>query len=311
MKIKPGQVEVAMKAGSSLLLFGPDTGAVTHFARHCIRTFFGGQEATLFLGEEIAKNPDILIEKMEASLFGNEKVIRIVDVNEAQGKVIEKILRRNTNLCVLIEAGSLTAKNTIRRHFEYAKHDFYAIAFYSPIEKKSWFREEAIKYKLPITDDALELLSQYSSQNSAFNRQSLLKLSIAFPGEQITKEHALKILEDHSISTLWDSYHACILKEKVNLEQVMDSYTPIGFLRGLSRHIQNILEEKRIGKIVSNTLFFHRQSMKKQKSVDEKFLIRALALSMTAEALCKKGRQNQREICKNAAAEISGSASNV
>lgn len=248
---------------------------------------------------------NFLIEKIKSeSLFDTEKIIHIIDINESQGKIIEKILRDNSTHCVLIEAGNLSTKSTIRRSFEYAKEDFYAIAFYSPIDKKSWIREQALKHKLSMTEEAMELLTQYSSPNTALNQQNLAKLSLAFGGEQISSGLVLKMLHDQSVTTLWNVCEACILGKQINIDQAMDSYMPLGLLRSITRHIQTILEEKRTGKTVSNTLFLHKKSMEKQKLTEESILIKALSISISAEALCKRGKQDQKEICKSAFAEI-------
>lgn len=305
MRIKAHQIEEVAVAGSSLLLSGTDIGAIRDCAALCRKKIFPGENAALFLGEDIAKDPDSLTEKIESnSLFEDNKFIHIIQINETQGKVVEKALKKNTSCFILIEGGNFSAKSTFRKGFERAAEKLHYLAFYPPIDKKSWIRKEANALKLLLTEGATELLVQYFSPNTALNRENLLKLSIMFGERKISQQDARQVLQDHSLTALWDVYEACILGEKPNLDQAMDSYTPLGLIRGMSRHTQSILSERRTGKSVSNTLFLHRKSLARQKSAEETHLLRVLALSISGEAISKNGRHDQSRICRNLSAQI-------
>jgi len=151
------------------LLFGPDRGLVKARSAALIQKLapdvdpaFG---ATVLTSDDLAADPARLMDEMSAmSLLGGTRLVRLRLDHERSGAAIAKIIKQidadpmRAEAKLVIEAGDLSTRSTIRKAGEAAKH-FAALGCY-PLGARD--QRQQIKTKLGdlgigISNDALDL----------------------------------------------------------------------------------------------------------------------------------------------------------
>jgi DNA polymerase-3 subunit delta len=109
-----------------LLVYGPDTGLVRETAQRLVRHYAGSGNDSLGLvtldGKELDGDPGrLLVEARTSSLFGEKRVVRVRDAGKSAAVPLGELAADPAGAIVVLEAGNLTPRDTLRALVEGAK----------------------------------------------------------------------------------------------------------------------------------------------------------------------------------------------
>ncbi|MEZ5836059.1 MAG: DNA polymerase III subunit delta [Geminicoccaceae bacterium] len=112
----------------SMLLYGPDQGQVSELALKAVRQVVDDPADPFNVasigGDELRGNPGWLIEEAQAfSLMGGRRVVRVRLASDGITEIVKRLLKlERQEALVIIEAGDLAARSSLRKLFETAKN---------------------------------------------------------------------------------------------------------------------------------------------------------------------------------------------
>ena len=185
------------------LLFGPDRGLVKDRAAALIKTLapdvdpaFG---VTILTADDLAADPARLMDELSAmSLLGGTRLVRLRLDHERSGAAIAKILKAvdtdpsKVEAKLVIEAGDLTPRSTVRKASESAKHIAAIGCYPAGLRDRRRMVEDTLKdLGIGVSPDALDLWVPLLEGDHALARGEVEKMALykgygRQPGAQVT-----------------------------------------------------------------------------------------------------------------------------
>jgi DNA polymerase-3 subunit delta len=237
----------------AVLVYGPDEGLVRERAGSLTRTVcpdlkdpFRIEELTaLTLAADPARLAD---EAAQLSLTGGRRVVRVLGASDSLAKLFADFLKSSPGEAfVVVEAGELPSRSSLRRVFEEARHAA-AIGCYpdTPRELAALIREMLAADRVTASRDAGQFLVEHLGGDRQLTRSELEKLVLyAGTGGRIELEDARLSISDTAALELDDAIMAAAEGDAARLERVLgrvlqEGESPVTIIRALLRHLQRL-----------------------------------------------------------------------
>ncbi len=242
----------------AVLLYGPDAGLVSERADALAKkTGVDLKDAfsTIRLdAETIADDKSRLQdEAFTVGMFGGERLIRISGTTRKNlAEAVKPILQTQlSDVWIIIEAGDLNNKASLRSNFEKSKFAC-ALPCYQDDARvvEQLIKEEITDRGFLIKTEVIDYLKPFLGGDRLATRNELIKLALYAEGEtEITKEHIIDIVGDASnfeINDIIDAVAAGDMQKlEQNLERVLqEGGSPDMLLINALRHFQLLHELK-------------------------------------------------------------------
>ncbi|MEO0394237.1 MAG: DNA polymerase III subunit delta [Pseudomonadota bacterium] len=264
MKVKPQDVDKFAKNPSpdtlAVLVYGPDPG-LAHERLLSITRAWLGQEAAddpfaimdLDL-DDIAKDHARLADEANAmTLMGGRRVIRIRGADEKAAKAAERLLAdadpTTTDNRVVMTAGDLTPRSTLRKLFEGAKTGA-ALACYVEDERQlarvigDRFRDEGKQASRELVE---QLATRLVGDRALMSRELDKLLIYMGEDEQLSPAHMAETIGDEADLSLDDAIMAAMRGDIPATDRALhrlwaQDTSPVAVLRGLQRHLLKLYD---------------------------------------------------------------------
>lgn len=315
------------------LFFGPDNGLVRERADQLAQAVcpdladpFRVAELTAAL---LAADPARLAdETAQLSLVPGRRVVRLREAGDALAPVLADCLEHGAGeALVVVEAGELAARSSLRRLFEDAKNAA-AIGCYpdDARELAGLVRETLAAHDIRASRDAVQYLVEHLGGDRLLTRSELEKLTLyAGDGGSVDLAEAQAAIGDSALISLDDAVTAAAEGEPAALDRALDRVfeegeSAVTVIRALLRHLQRLyglLAELEAGKPAEQVLrgarppiFFRRQeSFRRQLQRWTTARLRpALAAAAEAEFRMKQTGLPAETICRAAMLELAQAA---
>ena len=241
-------------AVAAALLFGPDEGMVHERAMQLSRAILGEADdpfrLTELTGDDIKADPARLIDEARAiAMMGGRRVIRVTRAGDALEPAFAALLadHRDGALClVVVEAGDIGGKSSLKRLFENAPHAA-AIACYRDegVALPALIKAQLKAAGMTVEPDAMAYLAANLGGDRGITRSELEKL-ILYMGDQreVTLDDALACVGDQAAIGLDDLCQAIGLGDLKALERLIErnlaETNEISLLRAVARHFMRL-----------------------------------------------------------------------
>ena len=246
-----------------VLLFGPDGGLVRERAAILRDHYCDAPDdpfsTTVLTADDLSNDPAKLADELSAlSFLGGRRLIRVRLDHERNAAALSKIIKsfdvnpKKAEARLIVEAGDLSTRSTMRKIFEAAKH-FVSIGCYadSPKDVANVIRAALSEKGLSITPDALNFFVPLLIGNRGIARSEIEKLML-YKGEastdnKVTTADIEAIATDAQVSSLDNiiSYFCLGQLNKADAayqRALAGKIYPAVILRALQRHISRLLE---------------------------------------------------------------------
>jgi DNA polymerase-3 subunit delta len=256
MKVGPAQAEAFLKAPDgavrAVLLYGPDEGLVRERALALVSRVaedpadpFRVAELTLSqLKDDTARLVD---EAAALSLTGGRRVVRLRDGGDGLTEAMRGLLESPAGeALVVVEAGDLPARSSLRRLFEGAEAGA-AVACYRDEGRglQSLITQMLAQDDLTAAPDALAYLSAHLGGDRQVTRRELEKLGLYMAGPggrgRVELDDVLASIGDSAELTLDDVAYAVADGDFAGLDRALqrsfrEGSNPVAALRAVARH---------------------------------------------------------------------------
>ena len=242
---------------TGVLLFGPERGLIRERAELIAKTVVEDLNDPFrvveFSGPALKADPPLLAdEAAQLSMTGGRRVVRVVDAGDGVSDIFKNFLKTADNHALVIaEAGSLPPRSSLRKLFEGSKTGV-AIGCYEDDGRvlSSVVVESLGRFGLTASADAMSYLVGHLGGNRLVTRKELEKLALYVGGgpddkTQVSLEDAMACIGDNAAMSLDLVVYAAAGGDTQTLDQVLnkafdDGTSPIGILRAVQRHLQNL-----------------------------------------------------------------------
>lgn len=257
-KLAPARIDAFLKApdhGSrAALMHGPDAGRVRERAAVLARAICDNPGDPFRTAElapaDLAAEPDLLTAEIgQISMFGGRRLVRVREAGDSLGALFQRFLKTPTpgDGFVLVEAGDLPARSSLRRAFEAAR-DAVAIACYPDDVRdlQSLIREIMGGHGIAIEGEAIQYLADQLGGDRGQSRQELEKLALyAGDGGSVTAADAMEAVGDSAAMAMDDAVLAAAEGEIARLERALgrlfaEGDNPISLLRAAQRYLTRL-----------------------------------------------------------------------
>lgn len=240
----------------AILVYGPNAGLVHEYCDSLAGKIiedpkdpFGAAELT---GAAIAETPTRLADEYLALSFGGgPRLVTVRDATDGITKSLESALdagaQATTNAVILIEAGALTGRSSLRKFCE-KRDDCAALPCYADDEESRARLARGLLSDAGIGIDpgALRTLTGFLGDDRLSNRREIEKL-ILFVGPDQTAQEAdvLAAVGDIGATTMDDTVFAAAGGDIGQLDRAIERFwaeggEPIGLIRATQRHFQRL-----------------------------------------------------------------------
>jgi len=260
MKVSAGRIAGFVAnpdpAISAILVYGPNAGLVREHCDSIARTILKDPndpfQSVELTGSAMTDTPTRLADEMLAlSLDGGRRLVTVRDATDSITKSLENALDAGSdsgmNAVALIEAGTLTARSSLRKLCE-KRDDCAALPCYADDEESRARLARALLEEAGIGIDpvALRTLTGFLGDDRLSNRRELEKL-ILFVGPEGTAEEAdvLAAVGDIGATSLDETVFAAAGGDIGQLDRSIEHFwaeggEPIGLIRATQRHFQRL-----------------------------------------------------------------------
>lgn len=245
----------------SVLVYGPDRGLAREradaLARHVVDDPADPFRVAHLGAAQIKDDPARLSDEAAAlSLIGGRRVVRITEATDGLTALFKDFLKTAPSLpggpgsegaLVVVEAGELGPRSSLRRLFEGADHAA-ALACYADDARalKSVIAETLSRHGLTATPDAIGFLSENLGGDRLMTRNELEKLALYMGGPgTVELDHAMASVGDSARVSLDAVIYAACGGDRRALDQALarafsDGVQPVSLLRAAGRHLQRL-----------------------------------------------------------------------
>jgi DNA polymerase-3 subunit delta len=239
---------------AAALVFGPDEGMVHERAMAMSRAILGDMDdpfrLTELSGDDIKADPARLIDEARAiAMMGGRRVVRVTRVSDTHEPAFAALLadHRDSGQClVVIEAGDIGGKSSLKRLFENAPHAA-AIACYrdEAAALPALITQHLKAAGLDIDRDAVGYLAANLGGDRGITRAELDKLVLYMGAEKkVSLEDAMANVGDQSAIGQDDLCTAIGLGDLKGLERQIErnlaETNEISLIRAVSRHFMKL-----------------------------------------------------------------------
>ncbi|MDY0872145.1 DNA polymerase III subunit delta [Dongia rigui] len=258
MKLDKQPLEKFLKepAGNvaAALVFGPDEGMVHERAMAMSRAILGDMDdpfrLTELTGDEIKADPARLIDEARAiAMMGGRRVVRVTRVSDTHEPAFAALLadHKDSSQClVVIEAGDIGGKSSLKRLFENAPHAA-AIACYrdEAAALPALITQHLKAAGLEIDRDAVSYLAANLGGDRGITRAELDKLVLYMGAERkVSLDDAMANVGDQSAVGQDDLCTAIGLGDLKGLERQIErnlaESNEISLIRAVARHFMKL-----------------------------------------------------------------------
>lgn len=338
MKLQPARLGAFLakpEAGiRAALIYGADAGLVRERAERLaaaivpdLRDAFRVTDLT---AAALAADPALLHDEAAAlSLGGGRRVVRVREAGDAVGGLFERFLADLPpgDSLVVVEAGELAARSSLRRAFEGAAAAV-AIACYADGRREL---EELVRavlgaHRVSVNGEAMTYLVGHLGGDRGLSRNELEKLALYVgDGGKVGLDEAQASVGDSAALEIDDVVNAAAEGEAAALERALsraflEGEAPVTLLRALMRHFQRLhLVATRVAGGVSEEeamrglrppLFFKLQDrFKRQLRLwSPRRAALALEIILEAELNAKRSGLPPEAVCRDALLRIARAA---
>jgi DNA polymerase-3 subunit delta len=237
----------------AVLLYGPDEGLVRERAGIVARTICPDLNDPFRVADlgaaALAADPARLTdEAAQLSLTGGRRVVRVRGAGDPLAKLFTEFLKPSpADAFVVVEAGELPSRSTLRRAFEAARLAV-AIGCYpdTPRDLAAVIRETLTTHRVTASRDAGQFLVEHLGGDRLLTRSELEKLALyAGDGGRIELEDARLSVSDTAALELDDAVMAAAEGDAARLERVLgrvlqEGESPVSITRALLRHLHRL-----------------------------------------------------------------------
>lgn len=317
---------------SAVLIYGPDLGLVRERGNllqgKVVEDASDPFRISVFSASDLRQDPAKLADEAAAiAMLGGRRIVRIGDATDAVTKTFEAFLKDPIgDSVVLVEAGDLAARSSLRKLFEGAKNAAAVPCYEDEGQTLSAVILDSLgRYNLKITGPAQSFLAMALGADRMATRAEIEKLALYMAdqgeGAEVSLEDAQAVIGDRDSMALDAIINAVASGDasRMNggLQRAYISGTqPVQILRGLIRHfgrLQLCAAEVSDGRSADQAIaglrppvfFKHQASFRNQLG---RWTLRrtntALELLMDAETDCKTTGLPDRAICSRACLQL-------
>lgn len=266
MKISPRDIESYLKNPAAktrtLLLFGPDHGLVDERARHVLAGLVDDItdpfQVVALDAKPLDQDPGKLVdEALSFSMLGGPRAIRVRAADNKTTPAIEQLLSSGpTGDFVVVEAGELTAKSSLRKLYE--KSDLAAVVACYGDEGGGLARviqETLAVHRLKADTQAMDYLSRCLGGDRRVVRNEVEKLALYALSDKgdadagfgtITLQQAMACIGDNTEAAVDKIVAGVFSGNYIALDRAIESSFTEGanavtILRAIQRHLQQLL----------------------------------------------------------------------
>ncbi len=239
-----------------VLLYGEDAGLVRERAAGLVKTVLGPTPDPFCLAELSGKSAGEKLEEEATSmaLTGGRRVVRVRDVGNALAGALDATLKTNFTALLVLEAGSLAARDKLRVLAEKAP-DVAAIACY-PDEGRALedvIRDGLGNFGVKVESDTLRWLAAHMGADRAITRQEIEKLALYVgQGNTATLVDAEACVGDATNLSLDDALFSATAGNVAEADRALrlaasEGAVPVQIIRAAIRHMQRLHEARLSG----------------------------------------------------------------
>lgn len=338
MKLRANQVDAFLRRPKpdllAVLLFGPDQGLVGERARALVRTVVDDPadpfRVAEFEPDRLKSDPSLLVDEARAlSLMGGRRVIRVRPGADMVTPACRLLLALEAaEALVVIEAGELTPRSTLRQLFEGAERGAACPCYREEgsglaVSLRGLLAEEGLRPD----EAALDFLARHLGADRGVTRREIEKLALfmgAVPGGAPVPLRLADVAEavgDSAALGLADLNEAVGLGERHRLDHVLDrlfaeAVQPVTVLRTLANHIGRLRTlaiaiadgenpQAALGRLKPPVPYPAREAMVRQvRRWRPPALARAASILLEAEIAAKSTDRPARAIARRAAFDL-------
>lgn len=257
MKLAPSRISAFLQRPDpqirAVLIYGTDVGLVRERAEMLARAVCPDLTDPFRVAEltaaTLAADPARLIdEAAQLSLTGGQRIVRVRGAGDAMAKLFRDFLESALGEAfVVVEAGELPARASLRRLFEEARHAA-AIGCYpdGPRELAALIRDTLAANRITASREAGQFLVEHLGGDRLLTRAELEKLVLyAGEGGRIELQDAELSVSDTAALDLDDAVMAAAQGDAARVERVLgrvlqQGQSPVTIVRALLRHLQRL-----------------------------------------------------------------------
>ena len=257
-KLAAGRIDAFLKAPDramrAALIYGPDGGRVRERAEMLARAICDDPKDAFRVAElapaPLSNDPDLLTAEVgQMTMFGGWRLIRIREAGDSLGVLFQRFFKAKVpgDGFVLVEAGDLASRSSLRRAFETAS-DAVAIACYADTARdlQALVKEVMDSHRIRIDEDASAYLTDHLGGDRGLSRGELEKLALyAGDGGMVTLDDAALSVGDSAAMEMDDALLAATDGDPAMLERALDRLyaegeNPVTVLRAAQRHVTRL-----------------------------------------------------------------------
>jgi DNA polymerase III subunit delta len=237
----------------AVLLYGPDEGLVRERARTLASTICPDLKdpfrvADLTAASLVSDPARLADEAAQLSLTGGRRLVRVRGAGDAQAKLFAEFIASSPGEAfVVVEAGDLPARSTLRRAFEAARLAA-TIGCYPDTARDlaALVRETLATRQVTASRDATQFLVDHLGGDRALTRSELEKLALyAGDGGRVELDDARRSISDTAALELDDAVMAAAEGDAARVERVLgrvlqEGESPVSIVRALLRHLHRL-----------------------------------------------------------------------
>jgi DNA polymerase-3 subunit delta len=321
-------------AARATLLYGPDQGLVRERAEALVRSVVPDAKDPFRIAQlsaaDLADDPARLADEAAAiPFFGGRRAIRVTGVGDRQTGAIENFLAApQGDALVVVEAGDLNPRSTLRRLFEEADNAA-AIACYADAPEALEELIEAVLGKAGhrVDAEAIDYLKANLGADRGLTRSELDKL-VTYMGTKpatVGLAEARAVVGDSGASAIDDICYAATGGDPAGVEKALgralsEGEQPVMIVRAAQRHMQRLqvaadavargLSAREAVQRLRPPVFFKRAlDLQAQLGAwDPTRIQMAIELLTDAEIDCKSTGLPDEAICRSALLRLAGAA---
>jgi DNA polymerase-3 subunit delta len=260
MKLAPRQIAAFVRKPKpevrAVLVYGPDTGLVSERAQALMGTVVDDlkdpfQVADLSAASLLGDRARLVDEAASLSLGGGGRAVRVTAASDAHREVFEAFLEiAPAEALVVVEAGDLPARSSLRRLFEKADNAA-ALPCYTDTSEalEELVRDTFKEAGLGVTPEAMGYLVENLGGDRLVSRSELQKLVLykggGGNGETVDLADAMACVGDSAALSLEDLAFAVATGDQSAVERALgrslaEGASPVAVLRAAARHLQRL-----------------------------------------------------------------------
>lgn len=335
MKLAPARLAAFLAAPDptmrAALVYGGDAGLVRERADRLARAIVADPKDAFRVADlaatALSADPARLWDEAAAlSLVGGRRLVRVREASDGVGALFERFLRDLPpgDSVVVVEAGELAARSSLRRAFESAAAAV-AIACYADgrRELEALAREVLGAHKVTASGEAMAYLATHLGSDRLLSRGELEKLALyAGDGSAVGLEEVRASIGDSAALDLDDIVLAAAEGDVAQVERALErafqeGEMPVTVIRAAMRHFQRLsllaarlaqgMSEEDALRSLRPPLFFRVQDrVRRQLRLwPESRVTKALTVLLEAEINAKRTGLPADAICRDALLRLS------